>query len=93
MTEGSTDQLLDDLRAGRLDAAIVSIGQTTPPGVQIQLIVDQPIVAAVSQDHELTSCQVITVADLTGRQLISLPRGTGLRARLEEACAAAASSR
>jgi DNA-binding transcriptional LysR family regulator len=89
LTEGSTDQLLDDVRAGRLDAAIISIGSATPPGTQVQVIVDQPIVAAVSHDHELAGRQVIALAELRGQQLISLPRGTGLRARLDEACAAA----
>ena len=89
LTEGNTDVLLDELRSGRLDAAIVSIGPATPAGTQIQVIVDQPIVAAVSPDHALAGRQLIPVAELRGHKLISLPRGTGLRARLDEACAAA----
>jgi DNA-binding transcriptional LysR family regulator len=89
LTEGNTDVLLDELRSGRLDAAIVSIGPGTPAGTQIQVIVDQPIVAAVSPHHELAGRQVIAVTELRRHRLISLPRGTGLRARLDEACAAA----
>ena len=74
LTEGNTDVLLDELRSGRLDAAIVSIGPATP---------------AVSPDHALAGRQLIPVAELRGHKLISLPRCTGLRARLDEACAAA----
>ncbi|MBT2406538.1 MULTISPECIES: LysR family transcriptional regulator [unclassified Streptomyces] len=90
LAEANTDQLLDDLRTGRLDAAIVSVGDTgdtTLAGIEIHVVEDQPIVAAVSHDHELAVHSVISLDTLRGRALISLPRGTGLRTRLEEACA------
>lgn len=89
LTESASDELLDGLRTGRLDVAIVSIGRRVPAGVAVQVITDQPIVAAVSHDHELAAHRSISLDTLRGRQLISLPRGTGLRARLEEACAVA----
>lgn len=89
LTEANSDALLDELRTGRLDAAIVSIGRHVPAGVEIQVITDQPIVAAVGHDHELAVHKAISLDTLRGRPLISLPRGTGLRARLDEACAAA----
>jgi DNA-binding transcriptional LysR family regulator len=88
LSEGNTDELIDSLRAGQLDAAIVSVGRTDPAGIELDVIVDQPIVAAVSHDHELAAHKVISLRSLRGRPLISLPRGTGLRARLDEACAA-----
>lgn len=89
LAEAGSDQLLDGLRTGRFDAAIVSIGSTTPPGMDIQVITDQLIVAAVSHDHELAAHQTISLDTLRGRPLISLPKGTGLRTRLDDACAAA----
>ena len=89
LTESTSDDLLDRLRTGRLDAAIVSIGRRTPSGVEVQVVTDQPIVAAVGHEHELAVHDTITLDTLRGRPLISLPRGTGLRARLDEACAAA----
>ncbi len=89
MAEGNSDDLIDDLRAGRLDAAIISVGAADPAGIALEVVTDQPIVAAVSPDHELAAHPVITLDTLRGRDLISLPRGTGLRARLDEACAAA----
>jgi DNA-binding transcriptional LysR family regulator len=89
LTEATSDQLVDGLRTGRLDAAIISVGATTPSGTDMLVITDQPIVAAVSHDHELAVHSVISLDTLRGRALVSLPHGTGLRTRLDEACAAA----
>jgi DNA-binding transcriptional LysR family regulator len=89
MSEANSDQLVDRLRSGQVDAAIVSIGAEAPAGTQVQVLVDEPIVAAVSPDHELAAHQVISLETLRDRPLISLPAGTGLRARLDEASAAA----
>jgi DNA-binding transcriptional LysR family regulator len=89
LSEADTDQLVSDLRAGRLDAALVSIGGAAPDGIHAQVIADQPIVAAVSHRHELAGRAVVPLAELASQPLISLPRGTGLRARVDEAAAAA----
>lgn len=88
LTEGTTDDLLAHLRDGTLDAAIVSTGPDLPAGVDGEVITDQAIVVAVSREHELAERSTIGVDGLRGRDLISLPDGTGLRARLTEACAA-----
>ena len=92
LSAGDTDQLAAEVLTGQLDAAILSIGADAPDGLRVQVIVDQPIVAAVGLDHELATRDVIALADLAGQPLISLPRGSGLRARLDEACATAAIS-
>jgi len=88
LTESASDDLVDGLRTGHVDVAIVSIGRRIPAGLEAQVITDQPIVAAVGHGHELAVHDTITLDTLRGRPLISLPRGTGLRARLDEACAA-----
>jgi len=90
LSAGDTDQLAAQLMTGQLDAAVLSIGATAPDGLSVQVIVDQPIVAAVGHQHELADRGVAALADLAGWPLISLPRGSGLRARLDEACAASA---
>lgn len=89
LTEATTDELVEGLRGGRLDAAIISVGADAPAGLEVQLIEEQPIVAAVAPDHELAAHRSISLDTLRGRPLISLPLGTGLRTRLVEACAAA----
>lgn len=89
LSAGDTDQLAAELKTGQLDAAILSIGAATPDGLRTQVIVDQPIVAAVGHQHELAGRNNVALVDLAGQPLISLPRGSGLRARLDEAYAAA----
>ncbi|MCY0947822.1 LysR family transcriptional regulator substrate-binding protein [Streptomyces antarcticus] len=56
------------------------------------MVVDEPLVAVVRAGDPLVRESVdgaIPLAALRGRPLISLPRGTGLRAVLERACAEA----
>ena len=89
LTEGNSADLIAALRTGELDAAIVSVGAADPEGLTVEVVTDQRIVAAVNPDHELAAHAEIPLSALRGHDLISLPRGTGLRARLDEACAAA----
>ncbi|MFJ9852740.1 LysR family transcriptional regulator [Streptomyces sp. NPDC101150] len=89
LTEANTAPLVDDLRTGKLDAAVISVGSAPPDGIEIQVVDDQPIVVAVSESHELAAHQAVSLGTLRDRDLICLPRGTGLRSRLDEACAAA----
>src|SRR6266536_1762639 len=62
---------------------------TTPPGIEIQIVADEPLVAAVSHSDALAARTTITLQALRHRELISLPRGTGLRSSLDDACATA----
>ncbi|MCF2526523.1 LysR family transcriptional regulator [Yinghuangia soli] len=86
--EADSDALLDGLRSGRYDAAIVSVGAGSPAGLGMQVVEDQALVAAVASGHELAVHDAISLDSLRDRPLISLPRGTGMRARLDEACTA-----
>src|SRR6266498_2506666 len=54
-----------------------------------QIVADEPLVAAVSHSDVLAARTTITLQALRHRELISLPRGTGLRSSLDDACAAA----
>jgi DNA-binding transcriptional LysR family regulator len=91
LTAGDTDGLTTELLAGQLDVAIISVGDAIPTGLAARVIADQPIVAAVGRQHGLAdrTTRIVALADLADHPLISLPRGTGLRARVEEAAATA----
>src|SRR4051812_42735791 len=90
LTEANSDELMVALGAGRLDLALVSLETAPPPpGIETHVVVDEAIVAAVGHDDELASRTTIRLEALRDRTLISLPRGTGLRAALDRACAAA----
>ncbi|MEV0315311.1 LysR family transcriptional regulator [Nonomuraea fuscirosea] len=89
LVENDPDSLLDGITTGRLDLGLLGLGAPLPPGVAVQVVVDQKLVAVVHPDHELAGAGSVTVAELAGRRLVSLPVGTGLRAALEDACARA----
>lgn len=87
LTEANSDELVDAVRGGRLDAAIISVGATTPSDLELHLVADDAIAAAVSRHDSLAKRSTIPLAALRDKPLISLPRGTGIRSRLDEACA------
>lgn len=90
LSADNSDVLLAKLADGRLDAAIVSIGvDETPPGVDLVVITDEALDAAVAPAHRLARRKQLSLRELCEHPLISLPVGTGLRSRLDSACAAA----
>lgn len=92
LAEDTSERMLAALRAGTLDLAVVGLGGEPPTGTSWELLLDEPLVAAVRADDPLVRAAVdggIPLAALRGRALIGLPRGTGLRGVLERACAAA----
>ncbi|MCK7626138.1 LysR family transcriptional regulator [Streptomyces sp. RS10V-4] len=93
LTEDSSEHMLAALRSGELDVALLGTPDAEPPaGLAFQIVADEPLVAAVAPDSPLAAAAEggrLPLAALRGRPLISLPRGTGTRAALERACAAA----
>lgn len=88
LTEGESARLLDAVRAGGLDAAIVAVGPADPEGVGLHTITDEAIDAAVALHDPLAEKDFVPLVALRERPLITLPRGTGIRCHLENACAA-----
>jgi DNA-binding transcriptional LysR family regulator len=89
LAEANTYELVEALRVGQLDLAFVGLPEETPPGIELQLIADEPLVAAVARNDVLAARTTVTLEALQDRDLISLPRGTGLRSALDDACARA----
>lgn len=86
----NSDALLSKLSDGRLDVAIVSIGvDEEVEGLDFAVITDEALEAAVAPQHPLARRKTLPLQLLCRHPLISLPQGTGLRARLDNACAAA----
>lgn len=83
-----SDALVDGIRSGRLDAAILSVGTDLPVGLAAEVVTDQRIVAAVAGTHAWRRRRRIAVADLADQPVIALPVGTGIRRLLDDACAA-----
>ncbi len=89
LSEDTSDRLLDGLRGGDLDLALVGLSTAPPQGIATQTIVDESLVLGVSHDDPFAGRTAVTLKAATGRPLISLPRGTGLRTCFDHACAAA----
>lgn len=89
LTDAPSDQLLADLRAGRIEVALIGLGPRPPADdIAIRILATEPVAVAVSPDHPLAGRTTIRWDALRDQPVITLPRGTGLRARLDEACAA-----
>ncbi|ADT99528.1 MULTISPECIES: LysR family transcriptional regulator [Mycolicibacterium] len=86
----TSDVLIAELGDGRLDLAIVSIAVDEDlPGLEVAVITDEAVEAAVADGHPLAHRRSLSLEQLSRHPLISLPAGTGLRTRLDTACAAA----
>jgi DNA-binding transcriptional LysR family regulator len=89
LVEDRSDRLVEAVRTGRLDLAVVGAAARHPAGVTGEVITEQALGAAVAADHRLAGRGRMPLADLRDLPLICLPRGSGMRTALEEACAAA----
>ncbi|CAM5500181.1 LysR family transcriptional regulator [Streptomyces spiroverticillatus] len=106
LTEDTSDRLLMAVRRGALDMALASIAdERPPPGVDLQVLLDEPLMGLVADGDPLggaagdalrdaygdalRDADPVPLAALRDRPLITLPSGTGVRAVLERACAEA----
>jgi DNA-binding transcriptional LysR family regulator len=83
----NSDALIEGIRTGQLDAAIVSVGAELPSGLAAVVVTDQPIVAAVALDDPWHGRRALELAEMAGRAVIALPVGTGIRHQFDQACA------
>lgn len=81
--EGASTDLIDEVRDGAADVAIVAWAGREPEGVRSAVVVDDPLVAVVSPDHPWASREDVEPEELPGAALISLPQGTGARTALD----------
>jgi DNA-binding transcriptional LysR family regulator len=89
LVEDNSDRLVERLRDGRLDLALIGWAEPTPADIDSVVLVDEELVAAVVPSHPLAGAGAVTIRQLRDLPLVSLPRGTGVRAALDAACAAA----
>jgi DNA-binding transcriptional LysR family regulator len=87
LNEATSDVMLDALREGRLDLAVVGLAGEAPQGIATQILIDEAFVAVTALTGELAGRKRIAVAELGGHALMSLPKGTGLRTALDNAFA------
>jgi DNA-binding transcriptional LysR family regulator len=83
LTEDASEPLLEAVRDGGLDLALAGVHGPLPPGLESQSVLDAPVLAAVPPGHPLARRRSVTARALAEHPLVTLPRGTGLRAALD----------
>jgi DNA-binding transcriptional LysR family regulator len=96
LSEGPSDELVRSLRQGELDLALIGAAGDPVPGVRGRVVLDDAIVALAGKTSGLVGRGPLAgaegpleIADLRDEPLVCLPRGTGVRAALDDACQAA----
>jgi DNA-binding transcriptional LysR family regulator len=88
LMEENSDRLVERVRHGTVDVALVGAAGTTPLGLEALPIVSERLVAAVPLDHPLGARQRTTLAEISRYPIVCLPEGTGIRGVFDDACAA-----
>lgn len=89
LAEDHSSRLVERVRAGTADLALVGAAGDLPAGVDGLTIISEHLVAAVPPEHPLAGRPQVELAELTGYPVISMPAGTGVRAVFDQACAQA----
>ncbi|MFC9735425.1 LysR family transcriptional regulator [Streptomyces roseolus] len=83
LREDDSDRLVEGVRGGTLDLALIGAAAAPPDGLEAMTIIRERLVAAVPPTHPLAGRKGLTLRELTAHPVICMPRGTGLRAVLD----------
>ncbi|WP_134729357.1 LysR family transcriptional regulator [Amycolatopsis nivea] len=89
LSEANSDLMVDALREGRLDVAVIGLADGVPAGLTTQIVLDEELVAVSALRDEFADRASLTLAELAERSLICLPKGTGMRGVLDRGFATA----
>jgi len=87
LVEGGSDSLIDSVRTGATDLALIGAAGAPPAGLDSLTIVSERLIAAVPLGHPLAGRDRVTLADLRAFPIVCLPKGTGIRTVFDRACA------
>jgi len=87
LLEDNSDRLVERVRAGEADLALIGADGEPPGGLSAFTIVSERLVAAVPHGHPLLDEPAVTLAALNRHPVVCLPRGTGIRAVFDRTCA------
>jgi DNA-binding transcriptional LysR family regulator len=88
VVEDASDRLTAEVRSGGLDGALIGAAAGPPDEFAALTIVSERLVALVPAGHPLAGRRRLTLADVIAHPLVCMPVGTGIRAVLDDACAA-----
>src|ERR1700760_2706731 len=79
LAEDHSDRLVEQVRSGSADLALVGAAGELPEDVGGQIVISENLVAAVPPAHPLTGQRQVGLAELAAYPVISMPTGTGVR--------------
>ncbi|MFI7540060.1 LysR family transcriptional regulator [Actinoplanes sp. NPDC049599] len=88
LAEENSETLIENVRSGDADVALAALAGGVPDGLESLTIMSEGLVAAVPPEHDLARQETVPLRRLAAYPLICLPPGTGIRAVLDQACAA-----
>lgn len=88
LLEDNSDRLVEAVRAGTIDLALVGTATATPDGLDAMTIISERLVVGVPAGHPLANLRRVTLRDVAAHPIVCMPPGTGLRTVLDHACAA-----
>jgi DNA-binding transcriptional LysR family regulator len=88
LLEDNSDRLVNAVRDGTIDLALIGAAAVTPDGLDALTIISERLVAAVPAGHPLAGHGRVNLRELAAHPIVCMPPGTGLRTVFDEACAA-----
>ncbi|WP_256639401.1 LysR family transcriptional regulator [Streptomyces murinus] len=88
LLEDNSDRLVEGVRAGAVDLALVGAAAAAPEGLETLTLISERLVAAVPPGHPLAARPRVALSELVAHPIVCMPPGTGLRTVFEQACAA-----
>ena len=87
LIEDNSDRLVERVRSGEVHLALIGAAGAAPPDFAALPLVSEHLVATVPFDHPLAKQRQISVAETSAYPIVSMPKGTGVRAVFDQACA------
>jgi LysR family hydrogen peroxide-inducible transcriptional activator len=85
LAEEKTEVILNMLDQGHLDAGLLAL-PVEDQGMEVELLFEEPFVAAIPSTHPLSEKQTISLKDLEGEELLLLEEGHCLRQHALAVC-------
>lgn len=88
LLEENSDRLVEGVRAGTIDLALIGTATATPDGLDALTLISERLVVGVPAGHPLAEQRRVTLRDVVAHPIVCMPPGTGLRTVFDHACAA-----
>lgn len=87
LLEGNSDRLVDAVRSGAVDLALVGTAGTAPDELEGLEIVSEGLCALVPHGHAFEGRSGVSLAEIAQYPIVCMPEGTGIRTAFDLACA------